>query len=1517
MKQVKWIFQWILMCCITSMAIGQTNPDCEAIGITEPLGFNTSVIPNQVFPGDDLCVEFAVENFNSVIAFQYTFNFDPTQLCYSSFFIANGTLTGPLAANIQEVETGIVSFIWSNLNAEGQSLPDGTVIFSLCFNACGDPNECEELGFNNVLAPQFPSIEVNYQVNEMMSCSHNTILLDGQETSCIDVACDALSIINLSVCNSQNNQGSIDFQICGGTAPYSWELRNAMFPNPLAMGTIDNPFEAPTGLGNFPAATFTLIVTDATGTNVSRPVIIENIDAVSFDNPIIVQPVCSDVPTGSITIQNITSGLPGELFDINFSNGLTLQDVNEFTFENLDNGDYTVTITDSFGCETVETITLFVPPLDVQISTMEATCQGANDGYLSITVSGGTPDGNGEYTINGLPGNFYETDSPFQDGAFSPFTNLYRIRVVDSNGCRFDADIDIPVMNEVEVEFTELIDVNCTGESTGSISASVLTPGTYSFIARDEDNNLIGVGGVLGGTELVGNPILAAGRYELEISDFNTGCSLDTFFIINEPPDSLKLTPMATEASCGGNDAEISVQIEGGMSPYIIDWEDFPNISDPNVPNVGNGSYRVTVTDDLGCIKDTVVVVDSDNTLEIQASIVDNISCDGSGQGLLQVDVLNSSSTEDPSFSWQDLGGQELGVDNMLSITDPGDYVIVVTTNDNNCEARDTIMILNDAELNFEFNITNASCEFGTNGMIEIFNIQGGTPPYDCMWENISITSCNPTALMPGMYPVTIVDAQGCPKDTIFEIGIDPSEITFDIIPFPISCPGEDDAMVEIINFAGGQGPYQCVWADPTITSCNPTNLGPGIYDFVIIDGAGCTKDTFIQIVEPPLQINFDLDIVNPTCSGDLGSIEIQNLDGANLPISVLWSDPNGMDDMATNLMEGDITISFADARGCTFDSTVTLIRVSDELIIDIDAVLPECGIGPTNGSITFPNFDPNGTCDWGDPDLNSQNCTLVGLAPGFYNVTLTDSQGCSKDTFIDMMVDTLKIELDSTLDPECFGVPNGQATVDVTEDPRGIGTYSFMWSNPADNGNGVIGEAMTLPSGQNFVVAFDGLCSSDTIFFDLSEPDPILFDLDNTTITNINCAGECNGEVSLAASGGTSLSGDYSFNWEDGISAQTRDDLCIGTYIVTITDDNNCELEQTIIIEEPTILTARIDSANVINLDCSGEDNGVIVVSAEGGCGNYSYAWTDNVSTTERADQLGVGLYEIIVTDDCGCTTMVEYNMESTEELTALPLDFEPPLCVGDQVCIGIDPSSVTGGTNANYTYSINLGNRLPIDSCLMVNPGVYNLRVFDSPTCFIELVVNVPEPSSFSVDLGEDMVVDIGGDPQEVIGVLSGGQPDFTFDWFSESEFSCVDIECSIIEVLPTTFSTYELIVTDQNGCTTRDQINIDVETRRNVYIANTFNPDEQPPNDKFIPLTGVGVEELEVFRVYDRWGNLIYEIENLPAPTNIDDGWNGRKGNSSRNDVIPGVYVYHARVRFIDGVSIDYSGDITLLK
>ena len=159
----------------SSLSYSQNDLPCADIGITNSLNLVTNIIPANIVPGQDFCVEFTAENFNSIVGFQFTMNFDPTSISFVSFEDNLGLMGDPILPNLTEADNGIMTFLWINFAATGLTLPDGSLIFTICFRANTEPDPCVPLSITNALAPLFPDTEVNFQISEDEKCKDTLI----------------------------------------------------------------------------------------------------------------------------------------------------------------------------------------------------------------------------------------------------------------------------------------------------------------------------------------------------------------------------------------------------------------------------------------------------------------------------------------------------------------------------------------------------------------------------------------------------------------------------------------------------------------------------------------------------------------------------------------------------------------------------------------------------------------------------------------------------------------------------------------------------------------------------------------------------------------------------------------------------------------------------------------------------------------------------------------------------------------------------------------------------------------------------------------------------------------------------------------------------------------------------------------------------------------------------------------------------------------------------------------------
>ena len=242
---------------------------------------------------------------------------------------------------------------------------------------------------------------------------------------------------------------------------------------------------------------------------------------------------------------------------------------------------------------------------------------------------------------------------------------------------------------------------------------------------------------------------------------------------------------------------------------------------------------------------------------------------------------------------------------------------------------------------------------------------------------------------------------------------------------------------------------------------------------------------------------------------------------------------------------------------------------------------------------------------------------------------------------------------------------------------------------------------------------------------------------------------------------------------------------------------------------------------------------------------------------------------------------------------------------------------ASVPGGSGS-YLYSID-GGLTWISDPIFNNlaPGTYTLMIQDQNGCETTMPnITVSEPGPFSVDAGEDRQIEASNDfitlelatsvpVEEIVSIV----------WTEDGNVICsggVD-QCFIIEVDPDGAATYCATVTDINGCVSEDCVFIRERVVKDVYIPNVFDP-TSGNNDVFFIQSDEYVDLVQDFRIYDRWGELVFFAVPNHSPNDKDEGWDGTFNDQI---VVQGVYVYVVKILFTDGSTETFAGDITVLR
>jgi gliding motility-associated-like protein len=373
---------------------------------------------------------------------------------------------------------------------------------------------------------------------------------------------------------------------------------------------------------------------------------------------------------------------------------------------NLNSGLYSVTVTDINNCQIIENINIVEPTiLMANPSTIsDVTCNGANNGSVSATVSGGT-----------IPYQYNWSNSSNANIINNISGGWYLVTVTDVNGC---TDIDSILVNEpmaLDVVINTITNIDCNGNNNGSISTTISGGiGNYSYFWS---NNIA----------TATNSNLVAGNYTITVTDANN-CTDTVSGIIQEPnPIITNLTLDAAIKCNGGNDGEASITVTGGVPNYNISWTN--GGSGTQNTSLSVGWQYVVVLDANSClVTDSIFMTEPTVITATTTTLPD--SCDGQ---LGTMSVQSSGGTTPYSYGWT----PPVGNNNAVSGLDAGTYTVTIT-DANNC-----ILIINDNVGNFcdsctllqpitsvKSNDFEYNC-FGS-GLAEVqIMLQGGKPQYD------------------------------------------------------------------------------------------------------------------------------------------------------------------------------------------------------------------------------------------------------------------------------------------------------------------------------------------------------------------------------------------------------------------------------------------------------------------------------------------------------------------------------------------------------------------------------------------------------------------------------------------------------------------------------------------------------------------------------------------------------------------------------------------------------------------
>lgn len=527
--------------------------------------------------------------------------------------------------------------------------------------------------------------------------------------------------------------------------------------------------------------------------------------------------------------------------------------------------------------------------------------------------------------------------------------------------------------------------------------------------------------------------------------------------------------------------------------------------------------------------------------------------------------------------------------------------------------------------------------------------------------------------------------------------------------------------------------------------------------------------------------------------------------------------------------------------------------------------------------------------------DNGSTQNVLTDLASGDYHITLTNPLGCNEAIDFTIKSPPELLIPYQEIKPTCNGGKDGQLTLTPT---GGVPGYQYDWQDGM--GFTTNNSKSNLPVGDYPVTIKDANGCIRDITIELRELvltiNPAL-----KAVTEPLCFGDSNGSITLTMTNGL---GPFQYNFGSGFqSSPTLPNIPAGTYQVTVLDANQCQGKFTFKVDQP--LPLMLD-ASKIDISCFGANDGNANASASGGVGNYTFQWSNNTAGASTS-QLPPGGVFVTVMDGNGCTTTKNLNIIEPPEL------FLFPVAITDVICHGENTGAVLvqgAGGNPGYFYSSDGINYQ--DSAYLENLSAGNqlLYIKDNSGCIDTLQVTIDEPPPLIVYAGPDQKIELGDEVQLNADIQPGGAL-VAVQWIPTINMACPTCPTTLVKTPKTT--TYTVTIQDSTGCRASDKVLVIVDLNRPVYPPNVFSPNNDGINDKFMIHTNKAAELILEFKVYNRWGGLLFEGYDI-TPNDISRGWDGTFGGEPLG---PDVYTWYALIRFIDKAEIIFEGDVTIFR
>ena len=646
---------------------------------------------------------------------------------------------------------------------------------------------------------------------------------------------------------------------------------------------------------------------------------------------------------------------------------------------------------------------------------------------------------------------------------------------------------------------------------------------------------------------------------------------------------------------------------------------------------------------------------------------------------------------------------------------------------------------------------------------------------------------------------------------------------------------------------ASGGGTY--VWNNGFISSSiNVSPTADSTYS-VIVDAGGCFDTTDITVIVNQLPT---IAIISAGSSNICtGSTDTLTATGGG---TYSWNTGSSSDTtIVSPTTTTNYTVTVTDTNGCINTNNIN-IQVDNLPTASISSTSTNICLG---GSTTL-TASGGGTYQWNN-GFTTPAITVSPNTDSTYIVTVTNTAGCEDTSSVFVQVVSNPTASITGIDTICVGIP-------TTLTASGGGTY--VWNNGFISSS--INVSPTADSTYSVIVDAGGC-------FDTTDITVIVNQLPIVTITSAGNNTVCIGSTdTLTATGGST------YSWSTGSSSDTTviSPATNTNYIVTVTDTNGCINTDNISILVNNLPTVSITSSS--NSVCQG--NSTTLTALGGG----SYQWNNGLTTSAiSVSPTTDSTYVVTVTNTAGC--------EDTASTFVQVLSNPIANITGQAVICDQESTTLTGNGGGSYLW-----NTSDTTQSITITPNdttIYTLTVnvngCTGDTTFTVSVTPLPNIFAFN-----DTTVILG---QSATIHAQGVTP---YTWTPTENLSCTN--CADPIATPKETTTY-CVSNTENNCINTSCVTVFVDVICGaLFVPNAFSPNGDGENDCLKVYSNC--IETVLFRVYSRWGQLIYESDE------VGGCWDGTKNGSELNT---GTYVYTVSGTLINGDQVEIKGNTTLFK